>query len=134
MHIEDPESAVILVADGEERVLREVASTLEKAGFKVLTALGRTAALDCCRARAEAVQLAIVDLAMAESGPDLVDSLYQSYPDIRILFTSTRDESELALPARPARGARGYLRKPFRRSRLLGRVLKVMDAPLAYTA
>ena|ERR1019366_2113741 len=130
----EQESAVILVADGEERVLQQVSSTLGKAGFTVFTALGRSAALDFCREKKEPVQLAIVYMAMGTSGPELVHELYQSYPDVRILFTSNQDDPDAIQQAGPSGHFRGFLKKPFRRSQLLGRVLKAMDAPLVRTA
>jgi DNA-binding NtrC family response regulator len=127
-------SAVVLVADGEERVLQQVSTTLEKAGFTVFTALGRSAALDFCRNMKEPVQLAIIDMAMGASGPELVQELYHSYPDVRVLFTSNQDQPDAIQQAGPSGRFRGFLKKPFRRSKLLGSVLKAMDAPLARTA
>jgi DNA-binding NtrC family response regulator len=130
----EQESAAVLVADGEERVLRQVSTTLEKAGFTVFTALGRSAALDFCRDRKEPVQLAIIDMAMGASGPELVQELCQSNPEVRVLFTSDQDESDAIQQAGPSGHFRGFLKKPFRRSKLLGSVLRAMDAPLARTA
>jgi CheY-like chemotaxis protein len=134
MSMPEQESAGVLVADGEERVLRQVSTTLEKAGFTVFTALGRSAALEFCRDKREPVQLAIIDMAMDMSGPELVQELYQSYPDVRVLFTSDDDQSGTIQQAGPSGRLRGFLKKPFRRSKLLGSVLKAMDAPLARTA
>jgi DNA-binding NtrC family response regulator len=134
MSTPEQESAGVLVADGEERVLRQVSTTLEKAGFTVFTALGRSAALDFCRDRKEPVQLAIIDMAMGASGPELVKELYQSNPDVRVLFTSNQDEADSIQQAGPSGHFRGFLKKPFRRAKLLGSVLRAMDAPLARSA
>jgi DNA-binding NtrC family response regulator len=134
MSMPEQESAGVLVADAEERVLQQVSSTLEKAGFTVFTALGRSAALDFCREKKEPVELAIIDMAMGASGPELVQELYQSYPDVRVLFTSSQDETETIQRAGPSGHFRGFLKKPFRRSKLLGSVLRAMDTPLARTA
>jgi len=130
----DPESAVVLVADGEANVLQDVSSTLEKAGYTVLTALDQPGVMAVCARRQERIQLAIVDMAMLENGSEMVDRLDQSYPGIRILFTSSRDESEAARQTGPAGRVRGFLRKPFRRSQLLGRVMKALDTPRVLTA
>jgi DNA-binding NarL/FixJ family response regulator len=78
--------------------------------------------------------LAIVDMAMSGNGPLLVERLYGSYPGIRILFTSSSDESATVRQVGRSGRVREFLQKPFRRSQLLGRVLQVMDAPLAHTA
>ncbi|HUB83725.1 MAG TPA: response regulator [Bryobacteraceae bacterium] len=129
-----PDKAVVLVADGEASVVKNVSSTLEKAGFTVLTAQAEHDVLDVVAHHPEPIQLAIVDVGMAENGPDLVEHLDGSYPGIRFLFTSARDEtgevSHLGRSGRP----RGFLQKPFRRSQLLGRVLQVLDAPAVRTA
>ena len=114
----EQESAGVLVADAEERVLQQVSSTLEKAGFTVFTALGRSAALDFCREKKEPVELAIIDMAMGASGPELVQELYQSYPDVRVLFTSSQDETDTIQRTGPSGHFRGFLKKPFRRSKL----------------
>jgi DNA-binding response OmpR family regulator len=134
MNTSEHESAVVLVADGEERVLRQVSATLAKAGFTVLTAVDRAAALDLCRAKKQPVQLAIVDMAMGAGSPELVRELSQSFPGVRILYTSDRDQAETVHQLGPSGLFRGFLKKPFRRSQLLGRVLQAMETPLARTA
>jgi CheY-like chemotaxis protein len=132
--MQDPDKAVVLVADGEASVLKNVSSTLEKAGFTVLTAHGGPAVLDLCAHRQEPIQLAIMDMTMAGEGPDLVERLDGSYPGIRYLFTSVNDESGAERQIGRSGRTRGFLQKPFRRSQLLGRVLQVMDAPIVRTA
>jgi DNA-binding NtrC family response regulator len=130
----EQESAGVLVADGEERVLQQVSTTLEKCGFTVFTALGQSAALNFCRARKEPVQLAIIDMAMGAGDPELIQELYRSNPNVRVLFTSSQDESNTIPQTGPSGRFRGFLKKPFRRSKLMGSVLRAMDAPLTRTA
>lgn len=130
----EPEKPVVLVADGEASVLKNVSSMLGKAGFTVLTAQGGPAVLDVCEHHREPIQLAIVDTAMVGNGQEVVERLRGSYPDIRILFTGAGDDSpEVRQVGRSGR-VREFLRKPFRRSQLLGRVLQVLDSPLVRTA
>jgi CheY-like chemotaxis protein len=133
-YMPDADKAVVLVADGETSVLRNVSSTLEKAGFTVLTAHGGRAVMDLCAHHPEPIQLAIVDMTMAENGPEFLECLDGSYPGIRFLFTSASDQSGDGRPLGRAGRTRGFLQKPFRRSRLLGSVLQVMDAPAVRTA
>jgi CheY-like chemotaxis protein len=130
----DADKAVVLVADGEASVLENVSSTLEKAGFTVLTARGGPAVLDLCAHHPEPIQLAIMDMTMAGEGPDLVERLDGSYPGIRFLFTSMSDESANTRQIGRSGRMRGFLQKPFRRSQLLGRVLQVLDTPAVRTA
>jgi CheY-like chemotaxis protein len=133
-YMPDAVSTIVLVADGEPNVLQDVSSTLGKAGYTVVTALGQPAIMDLCERHREPIQLAIVDMAMLESGSDVVDRLDRSYPGIRILFTSNNDESENIRRVGPSGRVRGFLRKPFRRSQLLGRVMKAIDTPIVATA
>jgi CheY-like chemotaxis protein len=133
-YMPDADNAVVLVADGEMSVLKNVSSTLQKAGFTVLTALGGPAVLDVCAHHREPIQLAIMDMTMAGNRPDLVERLDGSYPGIRFLFTSALDESGKERQIGRSGRTREFLQKPFRRSQLLGRVLQVMDAPLVRTA
>jgi CheY-like chemotaxis protein len=130
----EPDKAVVLVADGEASVLRNVSSTLTKAGFTVLTAKAGPEMLDVLERQREPIQLAIVDMTMAEKGPELVERLNGSYPGIRFLFTSSSDESGKVREIGRASSTREFLQKPFRRSQLLGRVLRVLDTPLVRTA
>ena len=132
--MEDAEKAVVLVADGEDSVLKNVSSTLEKAGFTVLKAHAKGEVLDVCAHHREPIQLAIMDMTMAGNGPELVDQLDGSYPGIRFLFTAHTDESGVTRQIGRSGRTRGFLQKPFRRSQLLGRVLQVMDTPAVRTA
>jgi FixJ family two-component response regulator len=130
----EPDKPVVLVADGETSVLKNVSSTLGKAGFTVLTAQGGPAVLDVCERYHEPIQLAIMDAAIVGNGQEMVERLCGCYPGIRILFTGAGDDSpEVRQVGRSGR-VREFLRKPFRRSQLLGRVLQVLDTPLVRTA
>jgi CheY-like chemotaxis protein len=130
----DPENAVVLVVDSEASVLKNVSSTLGKAGFTVLTALGAGAVPHVCEHLHKPIQLAIMETAMAAGESDLVEHLYDSNPGIRILFTSAKDESGTVRQMGRSGKVREFLQKPFRRSQLLGRVLEVLDTPLVHTA
>ena len=130
----EQEGAAVLVADPEERVLQQVSTTLEKAGFAVFTALGPSAALKFCHDQSEPVQLAIIDPAMGTNDPALVRELCECYPRVRVLFTGSQEESTATPQAVPEGHSCSYLRKPFRRSRLLGCVLKAIGEPLTRTA
>ena len=122
------------MADSETSVLKNVSSTLGKAGFTVLTAHGAPAVLDLCERYREPIDLVIMDTAIPATSPEVVDRLYGSYPGVRILFTSAQDDATVVRQiGRPGR-VREFLQKPFRRSQLLGRVLQVLDAPIARTA
>ena len=126
--------AVVLVADNQQSVLKAVSSTLEKAGFTVLTAADKATALQLFASGAR-VRLAILDGAMPGNDlEELVVCLNECRPGTPILLTSGGDDvAACANLGRPGQ-VRGFIRKPFRRSQLLGSVLNVLDEPLALTA
>jgi DNA-binding NtrC family response regulator len=128
------QGSAVLIADDEEGVVREISSTLEKAGFTVLTARNQSDVLNLCSKAGNPIQLAIVDMAMPNTnGRELAERLYECYPGIRILFTAG-DETGDAQSARVSGRVIRFLHKPFRRAQLLGSVLKVLDEPLAFSA
>jgi DNA-binding NtrC family response regulator len=127
-------TAIVLVADSEERVLQQVSTALEKDGFKILTAQGRSAAMEFCLDKKRPVQLAIIDSVMGSNNPALVREICECYPHVRVLFTGSHDEPAGIQQAVLEGHSCSDLNKPFRRSRLLGCVLKAMDTPMARTA
>ena len=73
--------------------------------------------------------MAILDMAIPGASPEVVERLYGCYPGIRLLLTSSQDDSTAAKHiGRPGR-VREFIRKPFRRSQLLGRVLQLLTHP-----
>jgi len=113
--------------------LKEVSATLEKAGFVVWTASSGRAALDRCREQHCRVDLAVIDTAAAGIKPlEVAEQLHEMSPRVRMLFLSDSAET---VPESPSLGhVRRFLRKPFRRSRFLGRVLEIMEQPKALSA
>jgi response regulator RpfG family c-di-GMP phosphodiesterase len=134
MEPEDSHNTAVVVADNRETVLQAISTTLEKAGFNVLAASTRSQAIRCFRESAHPVNLAIIDSAAGINVPELVGQLDAISPGVRTLFL-TDFETEESLRAVPASGhIRGFLRKPFRRAKLLGQVLEIMDKPMVLTA
>ncbi|MGO9255934.1 MAG: response regulator [Bryobacteraceae bacterium] len=125
---------VLVVANDEEAVLNAVSSTLEKAGFAVTGASSAAMALDRCRESEPPPELAVIDTTVPGMDlQDLVLQLHQISPTMRVLFLSGESPSEAVRSLR-AQWRGKFLRKPFRRSQLLGQVLTLMDEPLVLTA
>ena len=125
---------VLVVANNEEAVLQAVSSTLGKAGFAVTGASSGAVALDRCRASQPVPELAVIDTSVPGIDlQDLVFELHRISPTMRVLFLSGESPSE-ALRSLRARWRGKFLRKPFRRSQLLGQVLTLMEEPLVLTA
>ena len=128
-----PNTAVV-IGDDRGAALKKVSSTLQKAGFVVVTASNGRAALDCCRREHVPVDLAVIDTAAAGiKSPEVEQQLYEMYPHIRMLFLSD-DNPETIHETEGLGQIRRVLRKPYRRSRLLGRVLEIMQQPKALGA
>jgi len=133
MDTDDSLSTAVVVGDDGGAVLKKVSATLEKAGFVVVTASSGRAALDLCRKQHRPVDLAIIDTAAAGIKPlEVAEQLHEMSPGVRMLFLSDGADT---LPESPSLGhVRRFLRKPFRRSRFLGRVLEMMEPPKALSA
>jgi len=127
-------NSVVLVTN-EDNVRKAVTSTLEKAGFMVLSAANADSALSLCREVDTPIRLAIVDAGIGRiDEPEFLESLYRAAPGIRVLFMSNSTAPEALEHLEKPWEAVRVLRKPFRRAQLLGRVLEVMSEPLAFTA
>ena len=127
-------SHVVVLANNDEKVLQTVSRALDKAGFAVLAAQNEAAAVQVCREHAP-VHLAIIDLAAARTDAmGMVAQLRDCSPEMRLLVLA--DEGQPADIERwPVRGQRPMiLRKPFRRSQFLGKVLQISEEPLVLTA
>lgn len=125
---------VLVVANDDEAVLKAISSTLEKAGFAVTGAPNGVSALERVRKTRMQPELAVIDTTMpGNDWADLISQLHSLSPDMRVLFLSGETPSETVRSLR-ARWRGKFLRKPFRRSQLLGQVLTLMDEPLVLTA
>jgi CheY-like chemotaxis protein len=127
MPTDDSRSTAVVVGDDRGPALKEVSTTLEKAGFVVVSAANGRAALDRCREQHRAVDLAVIDTAATGiQAPEIEQQLHEMYPQIRLLFLSD-DQPETIHEGSSPGHLRRVLRKPYRRSRLLGRVLEMMQ-------
>ncbi len=134
MDTDDSPNTAVVVGDVRGAALKEVSATLEKAGFVVVTASDGRAALDRCREQHLPVDLAVIDTAAAGiKTPEVEQQLHEMYPDVRMLFLSDDNPETIQETESPGH-VRRVLRKPYRRSRLLGRVLEMMQRPRAMGA
>jgi two-component system cell cycle sensor histidine kinase/response regulator CckA len=130
---DDSLNTAVVVADARAPVMKEVSSTLEKAGFRVVTASNGRAALDRVREQNRVVDLAIIDTAASGiNSLEVAEQLHEMSPRVRMLFLS--DNPETPQETAPSGHVGCFLRKPFRRSRFLGRVLEIMEQPKTFTA
>src|SRR5262249_40155668 len=84
-----PPGATILVVDDEPVVLETVRDGPTAPGYQVLTAGGGEEALQVGQADQGEIALALVDVVMpGMGGPEVVQRLHASRPDLKILFMS----------------------------------------------
>jgi len=121
-----------LVVAGDEKLFRkEISSVLKKAGFDVLAAPNGPAALDFYGDEGRSIDLVVVDTATVKMQPaEIASRLEEISP--RVLFLSDVETDDA--PSQPPGHVFRVLSKPFRRARLLGQVLEIMDQPLAIGA
>ena len=126
METPESDSNAVVVADGAKDAPL-VRTILRKVGFRVLPV--RKAGEP---APSVAVELAVVDADGANSRA-IVEELHGLYPSARVLLLS--DMGEEKLREVPGFGhIRGALRKPFKRSQLVGKILNLMDQRRVMTA
>jgi CheY-like chemotaxis protein len=132
MRTHESQKAVLVVSDdGSEQ--KVIASILEKAGVHVLATGFGAAAVQRSATRHDAIDLAIIDMPKTRTAdPETLQALHDSWPGVRMLFLSPAEGEPGEIG--PSGHIRRYLRKPVRRARLLGTVLKVLDAPSTFAA
>jgi len=114
------------VVDDEPLIVETAGTTLEAAGYRVISAANGNAAVATYRRAPEAVNLVLLDMTMPGlDGLATMESLRAINPDLRIIATSgfrRPDEEGGRLSA-----ADGFLPKPYTDDRLLRLVRQVLD-------
>lgn len=102
-----------LVIDDEEQLMRLIVRILEKGGFEVLSALTAEAGLALFRARAQSIDVTLLDVQLPDMGAaELLPRLLDERPDLRLILTSGAD-LPLDLERQMNAVGGGFLRKPF---------------------
>jgi two-component system, cell cycle sensor histidine kinase and response regulator CckA len=117
---------LILVVDDETFIVESARSTLEEAGYRVLTATDGRDAIALYQARPGQIDAVLLDMMMpVMDGPATIRALQEIDPNVRIIATSG-----LRLSGKDARsvaaGARALLQKPYSEEQLLAAIGKVL--------
>jgi nitrogen-specific signal transduction histidine kinase/ActR/RegA family two-component response regulator len=119
----------ILVVDDEEPLCNLLRDVLTRRGYRVLVATDGEEALRLYREHGGRIDLVVLDMTMPGlSGMDTFEALRSADPHARILLTSGYTQEQAAREA-VARGAKGFLQKPFLISELLARVREALQEP-----
>jgi two-component system, cell cycle sensor histidine kinase and response regulator CckA len=121
-------SETVLVAEDEEGVRELLRKVLTEFGYTVLTARHGRDALMVAGDRADGIDLLVTDVVMPEmNGRELVETLRDRQPDLRVLYISGYTDDEVV-----QRGVSGseveFMRKPFASEELARRVRALLDA------
>ena len=117
----------VLVVDDEETLRDLLERVLSSAGYKVLSASSGLEALHIFDERRGQVDLVILDLIMPRmNGLKTLDRLRERAPNVRVLLSSGYSDDKQTRDAL-ARGARGFIQKPFAFQDILRTIRSVLD-------
>jgi two-component system, cell cycle sensor histidine kinase and response regulator CckA len=115
----------LLVVDDDQSVLRVVVTILERANFRVLSALSGAEAIKLAGETEQKIDLLLSDVYMPQmSGPDLGAALKITRPDMRVMLMSGGNYGLLVLNYGWA-----FLQKPFLNVKLVQMVTDVLHSP-----
>jgi two-component system cell cycle sensor histidine kinase/response regulator CckA len=119
-------TGTILVVDDEEIVRQTARHTLERYGYKTLTARDGRSAVDVYRRQPDAIGLVLLDLTMpVMSGEEALRHMQLINPRVRVLLTSGYNEVE-AVQRFSGKGLAGFIQKPYTAAALAEKVKEVL--------
>jgi CheY-like chemotaxis protein len=115
----------------DQRLARRVAyRVLSEAGYRVLEAEDGNEALDAMHSTRPRVDLVVIDVVMpGMDGVELANTLWEQWPDIRILFTSGHAAEVLAQHGLAYLDV-PFLAKPYTRDEALAKVREALERRL----
>lgn len=117
----------LLVVDDEESLLDTTKILLEQYGYRVLTAESGETAIEIFNGEKKKISLVIMDLLMpGMGGLRCLDALLKTDPGLKVIissgYMSSSNQREVM-----AKGAAGFIQKPYRRQDILSLVRGVLD-------
>jgi signal transduction histidine kinase/ActR/RegA family two-component response regulator len=123
---EDPKrSAMVLVVEDEELVLRLATTALEASGYRTTQAVNGLEAVEAVK-RDAAIEVVLLDLMMpVMGGEEAVDLILQERPELKVIVSTGYDEGE-AVARFQDKHVAGYLHKPYTAQMLVDKVKSVL--------
>ncbi len=119
-------SGTVLVVDDEETVRQAARHTLERYGYKTLTAEDGADAVDLYRRQGDGIGLVLLDLTMpVMNGEEALRRMQLINPQVRVLLTSGYNEVE-AVQRFSGKGLAGFIQKPYTAAALAEKVKEVI--------
>jgi PAS domain S-box-containing protein len=127
-------SETILVVEDDEMVRHLVRETLEREGYRILSAPEPETAQRISSEHRGPIQLLITDVVMPKtSGRQLAERIATARPDTKVLYMSGYTDAAIASSGILA-GEVAFLQKPFTPAALAQKVRSVLDAGRTWTA
>jgi two-component system, cell cycle sensor histidine kinase and response regulator CckA len=118
----------ILLVDDEETIINIIGMALQMFGYKVLSAAGGEEAVQTYQQNQDKIALVILDMLMPQmNGGKVFDILKKINPAVKVLLTSGYSYDEEAGKI-VARGAHGFIQKPFGVKDLATKIREILDA------
>lgn len=118
---------LILLAEDEERLLRNTERMLVRLGYAVVSATDGVGAIDMFRPRANEVRLAVLDVAMPQlDGWATLAAIRAIRPDLPVILVSGYDQSDV-LHGQTPQPRLTFLHKPYTFSDLCKMVARALD-------
>jgi len=118
----------VLVVDDDAGVRAVARRILEHAGFTVLMASDGLEGLALFRARAQAVDLVVLDLVMpGMGGVEVLAELRALRPEVRVLLASGYNEED-AIGQSTGDALTGFIKKPYQATELMRRAVRMLEA------
>jgi CheY-like chemotaxis protein len=115
----------ILVIDDQDSVIEVAQILLEKAGHRVLTAVGGRAGIETFRSNLEQVDAVLLDLTMPDAdGEQVLLELRRLRPEVRVIISTGHDGGRAAERIRD--GVVGFVRKPYEPEELLEQIAQAL--------
>lgn len=126
-----PGGETILVVEDQKDLRELVAMILESRGYQVIPAGSGAEALVCWEKRHFEIKLLLTDINMPDgwTGQKLADKLVREAPQLRVIFSSGDDISDMPGAQTSGGAARNFLAKPYRPAQLLQMVRECLDQP-----
>ena len=131
---EDPKPALsgkgtLLIVDDERNVLEVTSKMLKKLGFHTLLAASGKAAIEALKTNGDRIDVVILDVILPDlSGSETYERMKEVVPGVSILLSSGYSMNE-EIDGLIARGADGFIQKPFSIAHLVGMIREILENP-----
>jgi len=120
-------SGTILIIDDEEIALSVAKRTLEKFGFKVLTAKDGQEGVNVFKKHAKKIDVVLLDMTMPKmSGEEALSEMCRTDPKVRVILSSGYNKRN-AIARFAGKGLAGFIQKPYEPRALVKKLNEILE-------